>query len=1404
MTAQQSGANIDFVSAISGAFEMDFRVFSQTSPSEEELENKMFYPTSDLQSMSIIFTDANDENNTFSIVIESSTALGAIPTAHVEVQGKSLGIFRLARTYWAGYGVYNEPNPFDPNGFFGGYNQANGETKLANANGEYAYLLDSSFSNVAWYRGGYYKTWTTGTGDNTVENTIAPLRVGFDPLTMEVYGYSRNEKILIWDLDASINDGYDAGVLVDGFESYNTSIEFTKLNNENKPVNMVVYAVNGQSVTTTSETDTIAPSIYAKATSLGLIGNEYKIPEPKAYDLMDGVIASVDVDVTDPEGNAVTCKGLSDGKYAKNSSFLPKKAGVYTITYKTKDAKGNESTVSQNVNVCAALPASIFNFNEDAPHNITVGKGTTVTLPCPLVVNEYFSVSLTPKVSIKKGNESILAERPIAEKSSYVFTEQGIYTVIYSVAETSDKFTFDVVVDETLPMYSFSGEWQPVYALNTRIEIPTCTATFEGEQVECSSILELPDGTRYLNKEFTATIAGKYKAIYSAKFGESTYENIQEFSVIESAESLFTSVSNIEFQGIKEASFNDLNKGLLVRSEGVGKLQYNRPINFNDKTAKDVFFEFSLSPETRDVAEANKLMITLTDVNDKMNYVQIIIHRDMDMDGFSDIRAGAYGQKTIGLRGTGICDMDPWGTMIGHSFLRGASDATLRFSMDYNTKTLYVNDTKVVDLDSPEYFKTIWEGFSDGRAMLSLEVVTANTPYVHYLIHSIDGNDLRVNTVADNQAPILKIDLGNYTKNTLPFGVVGTKYSLFSATAYDAHDGFLPYEVSCYYLLNGLKCEVDITDGTFTPTKAQEYYIDYWTMDGAGNYVMETLSIDVQAESELSVVLSETEGTGMTGFCIQLPNLMVYGNSGELMQTNTVTKPNGVKESFGEEYLPVEDGEYVFEYTICDYLGFKKQVVYTYTATNNDMPIIERVELPAIIIQGEEIAFPNCVVYDYSDGTQKFAEAIIKVLYNGQESIVENGVFTPLVLEQDADMTVSYVATLANGNTDQIDYTIHTVTMKDVAGNVSFSKLFNGENFKVEDGETLVYYTETEDATLNLVRSVVANDVSFDFAIPAGYDNFTSLVITLSEMNNPNNSFFVTIRKSDNIGKTIWVVSGDKTEYEVVGGFGESIGDFYFGYDDSTSILSTKNESEGQVSLCSILYDSNGNKFKGFSSGLVNLSFTFKGLTGVAGIAPSRLNNVALKNVKEKDTTQPLLYICGDYSMYIEYGSQQTLYKAVASDVLSGTKVQVSIIGPNGETVYTGSADNDIVFDVNMYGSYLIQYQAQDLAGRKFTKKIPLYCPYVGDVEIKLDGGIAEKAKVNQTIQIPAFTAHNEIFDDISGYVIVFDPNNSMKVICGNEGGEYTFLLKGKYVIRYYAMDDDGNYKMVDYIVLVS
>ena len=113
LTAQQSGANIDFVSAISGAFEMDFRVFSQTSPSEEELENKMFYPTSDLQSMSIIFTDANDENNTFSIVIESSTALGAIPTAHVEVQGKSLGIFRLARTYWAGYGVYNEPNPFD-------------------------------------------------------------------------------------------------------------------------------------------------------------------------------------------------------------------------------------------------------------------------------------------------------------------------------------------------------------------------------------------------------------------------------------------------------------------------------------------------------------------------------------------------------------------------------------------------------------------------------------------------------------------------------------------------------------------------------------------------------------------------------------------------------------------------------------------------------------------------------------------------------------------------------------------------------------------------------------------------------------------------------------------------------------------------------------------------------------------------------------------------------------------------------------------------------------------------------------------------------------------------------------------------------------------------------------------
>ena len=116
LKAQQSGASIDFASAMSGAFEMDFRVFMQETPSASELEKTTFYPSSDLVSMSIVFTDATNADNTFSLVIDSSTAIGAIPTAHVQAEGKNVGIFRRARWTWKNYGVYNENNPYDKDG----------------------------------------------------------------------------------------------------------------------------------------------------------------------------------------------------------------------------------------------------------------------------------------------------------------------------------------------------------------------------------------------------------------------------------------------------------------------------------------------------------------------------------------------------------------------------------------------------------------------------------------------------------------------------------------------------------------------------------------------------------------------------------------------------------------------------------------------------------------------------------------------------------------------------------------------------------------------------------------------------------------------------------------------------------------------------------------------------------------------------------------------------------------------------------------------------------------------------------------------------------------------------------------------------------------------------------------
>lgn len=1378
ITANQSGSSIDFASSMSGVFELDLRVLSNEKPTAEDLKNSKYYPTLNLSSFALTFTDALDSSNVFKLAVDGTTALGAIPTAHVEANGESMGIFRLARSYHSAYGINHDIGSSDADGYFNDYNVASNETKLANAGGRYSYLLDGSFANVSWYKGGYVYG-----ADSTV--------IGFDPVTMEVYGYSRGNKIVIWDLDEQVNDGYDIGFTLDGFEKYNVSFEFTALAQGAQSASVLVYSVNGQEVGSSS--DTAAPSIYAKTSDRGIVGKKYEIAAPTAFDFIDGYIDTVRVSVTNPKGASVALDGVSGGTWANGASFIPTVKGEYTVKYSATDNSGKIGVLTQKVNVLEKLPKSAFVF-KNQPENTKVAVGSSLYLELPEVINSYYGADEV-NLTVKKGGSELLSD-VITSGTTFEFAASGVYEIIYTAVKTGDTFSYKVTADELLPLFVFSTEWSESYSVGTRLAVPTGTATLAGETVNASVVVEYPNGTRFANPTIELKESGKYTAVYTAVINGAAYVCEKQFLATETAGSLFTSVSETEIYGVAVGFYNDKEVGLNMCSAIGGKVQYNNVINFTNNTSDDIFFEFKMTPKVRDEAEARTVRVTLTDTVNKMNYVQIEINRDLDMDGFSDVRSSAYGQPCKGLRGTTVYPTYPWGTMVTHSFMRNCD--SLALSIDYATKCVYANGALVIDLDSSEYFTKTWEGFTNGLATLTFEIVEGHKSKVNYMVLVADGVRFTNDIAVDAEAPMINVDTLGYDEKDLPFAVVGKPYSIFSAIAYDRHDGAVDLATSAYYLLNGTKCEVAITNGTFTPSAQKDYYIDYLATDAMGNKAIKSLKIPVVSKDNFNASIEKNTGSGLTGHLITLPKAVASGQSGSAKISVSVKKPDGTTEAVIDNYLPISDGKYEFTYTVIDYLNREITLTYSYTANRNDKPVIDPVILPEAAVQGETLVIPNATVYDYTSGDQVVKQALIKVLYNGGEFEVANNAFVPAIMSADGTLTVKYYIT-ANGVTSESCYVLKAVRVSDGKNNVDLSKLFYGDGFTLANTENIIYYTQTDGATLSFTRPIVAGEVQFSYGVPAGYANLNELTFTFKDSKNPEVAFAVKVRASGS-GAVLEVVN-DTVQYQISGSFGGELADFELLYDDTTGVLSARTE-RGLSELCKVKYGVDGKMFSGFESGLVNVSVTLGGVTGKAGVTFGGINNVSLDKSVQADRTVPLIYVMGGLEQYAFKGDKITLPAAVASDVLSSVEVKLIAYDPNDNVLYEGVCGGAREISIDVYGTYLFRYVATDAVGRSIRVNYFVDCVYTGEVSVKLNGSVPAKAKLNEKVILPSFTASNGLYSDIQEkYIILIDPNNTIKVLTGNE---FTANKKGKYTVRYYAIDEYANTVIKDYTVTVD
>lgn len=302
------GSTVTFTQEFSGVSEFDFRVFSETSYTN-------------------LKADGTEKPN-------SGTGLWGIYSQNTELDLREIAFTFTDVDTGEAFTVY----------IAGGQDWANTypavRVGLDGVGANKGAGLNYSGTNVT---GGEYKNYNTSLAGSTFSNTcvsefsgtreIAPYSkstsFGFDPVTMEIYGYThgrkleKTQRILVADLKDETNIHYHGGTTaLDSFENYTVTVTVTDVTAGRTP-KFVLYSVNGQSLAGKDGKlqDNAGPSPTANLQARAISGVAYKLPNLKAFDALEGEIA-YNGNVKVMQGNNVllaeqpyrSAFGVNDGK----------------------------------------------------------------------------------------------------------------------------------------------------------------------------------------------------------------------------------------------------------------------------------------------------------------------------------------------------------------------------------------------------------------------------------------------------------------------------------------------------------------------------------------------------------------------------------------------------------------------------------------------------------------------------------------------------------------------------------------------------------------------------------------------------------------------------------------------------------------------------------------------------------------------------------------------------------------------------------------------------------------------------------------------------------------------------------------------------------------------------------
>lgn len=985
------------------------------------------------------------------------------------------------------------------------------------------------------------------------------------------------------------------------------------------------------------------------------------------------------------------------------------------------------------------------------------------------------------------------------------------------------------------------------YSYGQSFTVPERTVVIGEEEYYAKHCVVYPDGRAVSSAEVTLDVAGKYTIRYTATDNGGRTYIAEETFVVSNASYVYNSPdsSAVYTEGYSYGDYATQNDGLMVRLQDQDALSFQSIITVPKETNAAIdLVRFFVTPDEVGAADFKTVNLTFTDVFDSDSVLRVQLNVNADdsdsVDGwwamYTYVMAAGSGQTLKGLEGTNnIHENDGYGgPVVSNSFYAiGANKIPVdpsenSYTVSYNpvTQEIFVNNRFIVDLDDKTFFGSmadvIWHGFTTGKVRLSVSGDNYKRQSANFFMTYVKDIDLESDVVEDNQGPEITVYTGYDTEN-MPEAYVGEGeyYPVPEASAFDLFSGVCPVTVGVYLNYNtATPTKISVKDGKFEVKYKGTYAIEYVSEDKIGNKTVKVAWVHAGGEiEEMTFSGTGAETDGVVGRKLTVAKPTVSGGTGEKSVT-VVASTNGEEISFGENnkdwsFYPETAGRWTITYTAEDFLGKTATDTVEVDLAIPPAPVFrDEPSYPVAYLDGFEYVLPEIIVYDYRSGRLDMNPASVKVTdKNGEKIYVSGETFVPEVENSGDKIKIKYFYAYDGTETglpEKEVACVYGIDFKDqyqgtiidnyfFAEEKTFTTSLTDEDDVGYDEGLLFTVTAAGTSGWTFVNYLAADGFLLDLRTVAGKSDFSAMALTLTDVENEEQSLEIRLVKGVNGYR---VISGTLSETTAIPAVGATL--VNIGFNKNKIVV-------GGISYSATKYV-NGEDFYGFASGMVKVDFRLENASEGAQYFVYAVSGQLTSSAF--DYVSPTIAVIGDRGGTVVKGETYYVGSAVATDVLApAVEFWVTVTDPDGniakdeDGVLLDKADPTVGYFVvcDKYGDYRVTYTAREKGVKYPNDGEYFYTVSVIDTvaptaEIEK---FAAEYKVGQAFRLPKCVATD---DETQSDKIVIeigyrDPNGRFRSV---KDGGFVLSVVGKYELRYLILDEAGNSTMYNFVITVT